>query len=141
MASVERNIKVNVPVEKFFAVITDYESYPEFLPEVEEVKILDKKGNRKTVYFKVKYLKTVEYTLDMVEEKNKEVRWKLKEGDFKKNEGMWKLKKEGSGTDATYSVDIEFSFPVPGFILKKLISVSLPQMLNRFKERAESLYG
>ena len=39
MAQASRSVTINVPPEKLFEVIVDYEKYPEFLPEVKKVKV------------------------------------------------------------------------------------------------------
>ena len=39
MAQASKSITINVPPERLFDVISDYEKYPEFLPEVKQVKI------------------------------------------------------------------------------------------------------
>jgi len=53
MAKAERSIVINAPPEKVFAVITDYEKYPEFLPEVKKVKVEGGQGSIKEVTYMV----------------------------------------------------------------------------------------
>ncbi|HUJ28564.1 MAG TPA: SRPBCC family protein, partial [Myxococcales bacterium] len=53
MAQASRTVTVNVPPEKMFDVIVDYEKYPEFLPEVKKVKVDAGQGSIKEVTYTV----------------------------------------------------------------------------------------
>ena len=62
------------------------------------------------------------------------------EGPFVRNDGAWHLAaREGGGTRATYSVDVELKRFLPGFLERRLIEESLPAMLKAFRDRAEAL--
>ena len=45
MAGATRSIVIDAPPEKVFDVVTDYERYAEFLPEVKQVQSSGRKGN------------------------------------------------------------------------------------------------
>ena len=135
---------IDVPPEKFFEVIADFEKYPEFIPEVKRAKVLEKKGNKLKVEYEVSVIKTIRYTLELTLEPPNRLSWTLAEkGFFKQNDGAWELKSIDGGkrTEATYTVEIAFGILVPKAIIKTLVSQNLPQMLKRFKERAESIYA
>jgi ribosome-associated toxin RatA of RatAB toxin-antitoxin module len=86
-------------------------------------------------------MKDTVYTLDHKEDPGTgSVSWNLIQGDImKKNSGRWELKSAGPGkTDVKYNVDIDFSIPVPGFILSRLVKGSLPSMVKGFVERAKT---
>lgn len=147
MPSASRSITINTPAEHLFATITDYESYPDFIPETLGVEVLKrtkkKDGSRVSeVKFDIKVIKQVDYTLRLTEEPNEKVSWELVEGRiFKTNNGSWELKPAGKGkTEATYSVDITIGLLVPQAITNMLVGSSLPKMLEQMKERAESTY-
>ena len=64
MAQATRTVTVNVPPEKLFDVIADYEKYPEFLPEVKKVKVEGGQGSIKEVTYTVDIkAKVINYTL------------------------------------------------------------------------------
>ena len=82
------------------------------------------------------------YTLDI--EDNAErmtVDWKLVESSFfKVNNGSWKIESMGPGKcKVSYSLEVEFTFSVPGLILKGLVKSMLPSMMNGFHQRAKTL--
>lgn len=147
MPAASRSIVINVPAEHLFDTITDYESYPDFIPETLGVEVLERKkkkdGSRVSeVKFDIKVIKQVDYTLRLTEVPNESVTWELVEGRiFKSNNGGWQLESAGKGkTEATYSVDITIGLLVPQAITNMLVGSSLPKMLEQMKERAESTY-
>jgi len=143
MANAKRSIVVNVPPEKFFEVIVDYEKYAEFLPEVKKVKVEHGSGSVKEVTYQVDIkAKVISYTLKHTAEAPTRMAWTLIKGEMMKgNDGTWTLKAVPGGTEATYSIDLRLSALVPGFIEKALAEQSLPSLLANFKARAEKLHG
>lgn len=147
MPSASRSVTVEVPVEHFFATVTDYENYPEFIPETKSVEIVSKKkkgeGRVVEAKFGIKVMvKSLEYILRLTEHPHEKVTWELVEGPFKSNTGSWEIESAGKGkTKATYTVDITLGFLVPQTITNVLVGSSLPAMLEQMKSRAESTYA
>ena len=145
MAQATKSITINVPPEKLFEVISDYEKYPEFLPEVKKVKVEGGQGSIKEVTYTVDIkAKVINYTLKHTAEKPTRVAWTMVKGEMMKgNDGTWLLKPGTAPgtTDATYNIDLKLSSLVPGFIEKALAESSLPALLANFKARAEKLHG
>ena len=142
MARAEAKEIINVPIEKFYQVITDYEKYPEFIKEMTDIEVLEEEDGVKVVEFHINLMKAVKYSLKL-EETNppSEINWTLVESDFfKKNDGGWKLEKvDENTTEATYFIDCDFKILVPSMIVNSVVRAQLPKMLHSFKERAESL--
>jgi ribosome-associated toxin RatA of RatAB toxin-antitoxin module len=69
------------------------------------------------------------------------VNWSLLSSEFfKVNNGAWKIESLGPNQcKVTYSLEVEFNFSVPGFILKGIVKGTLPSMMNSFYERAKGL--
>ncbi len=139
---VSRSIEIDVPVEFFFKVVCDFERYPDFLPEIKQTKVLKKTEDEIEVFYQLSLIKKVEYTIILKPKPYSEISWELKESNLmKKNQGKWVLEPIGENrTRATYFIDVELKLMVPKIIASKLIEVSLPNMLENFKERAEKLY-
>jgi len=139
MASGEIEKTLDIEMNDLFNVIADFESYPEFVKGVKEVKIQKINDKKSKGVYKVSFMKDFTYTLDLTTDAEKgEVSWTLIESDFfKKSDGSWTLKKEGPGkTHVRYWVDVEFKIPVPGFILKGLVKGDLPKMIASFEAEA-----
>ncbi len=146
MAAAERSEIIDVPLKKMFQAICDYSSYPKFVTGVKsvDVKSQDEKGAK--VHFDVEMMKRVEYTLNLSqqidsEERNARVSWSLDNSKFFKiSNGLWELKSLGPDkTEVLYKLEIDFSFPAPGFVLKKLVAGALPKTIQEFASRAKSL--
>jgi len=91
MAKAERSVVIHAPPEKVFAVITDYEKYPEFLPEVKKVKVEFGSGNVKEVTYTVDIkAKVITYTLKHTARPPDELAWTMVRGEMMKgNDGAW----------------------------------------------------
>jgi coenzyme Q-binding protein COQ10 len=142
MAKVTQTELFNCSVEDFFKVVVDYEKYPEFMDEVQSVRVLKSEGGVQHIEYKISVIKTITYVLEMSANPPTETRWKLVKGDlFKKLDGSWRLQDEGGKCRAEYSVDIEFGIFVPGPIVKTLQTVNLRSMMSAFHKRVEELHG
>ena len=140
MANAEISEVISVDKDKLFATIAGYENYPKFVEGVTKVSVERKAPGRARVTYNVSMMKDVVYVLDHVENPEKgEISWELVESnDMKKNSGKWTLKSAGAGkTQVDYQIEIEFNFPIPGFILNRLIKGSLPAMLKSFDKQAK----
>jgi len=140
MAKAERSIVIKAPPEKVFAVITDYEKYPEFLPEVKKAKVEFGSGNVKEVTYTVDIkAKVITYTLKHTARPPDELAWTMVRGEMMKgNDGAWILKALPEGTEATYQIDLKLGALVPSMVERLLAEQSLPGLLANFKKRIES---
>jgi coenzyme Q-binding protein COQ10 len=140
MAGATKSIEINAPIEKVYAVITDYESYPEFLDEQSDAKVLSKNGNVAEVMFKLKVVKEIEYRLRIVETAPSSIQWTLIKGEMmKENNGGWKLEViDANKTRCTYSIELGLGMLVPKSVATMLAETTLPKTLDAFKRRVES---
>jgi len=141
MAGATESIVMEVSPEKIYEIVTDFENYSEFLPEMRQVEVLKKSATAAQARFTIKIIKTVQYTLDYKLTPNEKVSWSFVEGNlFKDCKGSWRFEELEAGvTEATYNVDIDFGRFVPKMITDKLAGSNLPSMMKQFKDRAESL--
>lgn len=137
---VSREIRIKAPVEKVFEVISDFSSYPKFLPATKKAKERKLKSGH-FVDFEVDVIKTISYTLKIEMNPPGELRWHFVEGELMKtNSGSWRLEKiSDSETLAHYEVDVSFGWLVPKGIVDQLTKTQLPEMLEAFKSRAEEM--
>jgi ribosome-associated toxin RatA of RatAB toxin-antitoxin module len=140
MNKVSKSIVISTSLKKFFDIITDYEKYPEFIDNMEDVKVVEINGNKKIVEFNLTLIKKIKYVLELEETSPNKVKWHLVSGDFmNENTGSWNLKEiESNKIRATYSLGIGFSTFIPSFIINKVASAQIPTLLSSFKNRAES---
>jgi len=141
MAGATRSIEINAPADAVYDVIVDYEKYPEFLSDMESARVLNRDGDRVRAEFTLNLIKRVQYTLDLVGDRPRSLRWTLNRAKlFRHNNGSWEIEELGPDrVRATYSIDIGFFVLVPRSISNRLVGSSLPATLEAFKRRAESL--
>jgi ribosome-associated toxin RatA of RatAB toxin-antitoxin module len=141
MPGASRSVVFNAPLEKCFEVISDYERYPEFLPEVRKIRTSNRKGAEVDVQYEAEVVKVIKYTVHMKEERPNRVSWTFIDGEFMKdNRGGWVLEDGGNGTTkATYNIEVTVGPLVPKTILNALVDSQLPKLLENFKKRIESM--
>jgi len=140
MAKADNTKVMKASFDSVFDTVTDYAEYPKFVSGCKEVEILSEKESKKKVRYSVNMIKDIEYTLEHKEDRKKgTISWDLIDGDLiKSNSGLWTLTDQEDGTTKVhYSIDIEFSIPVPSLILSRLVKGSLPDMLDHFEKQAK----
>lgn len=132
-------IVIDAPLERVYDTITDYERYPEFLPENQAVTVLERDGDTVKVRFEVEMVMRVEYTLSIVERAPDRVEWTLVDARMlSENKGGWSLERVSeSQTRAVYTLDVALTRAIPAAVSERLTGQALPKTLQRFKERAE----
>lgn len=140
MSRVEETIVIDAPLAKVWSVITDYERYPEFLPEMTAVSIVSRHENIVVAKFDLEIMMRFSYSLRLQEEAPASINWTLDSaGMMISNSGGWQLVAEGNKTRATYVLDVELKGLIPKSVKDRLVGMTLPQTLERFKKRAEGL--
>lgn len=137
----QRSVVVHTPPEKLYAVIIDYERYPEFVPNMVRARLVRRDGHRAEVDFEVKLLgKAIPYTLLFEETPVEGIKWRLVRSSFiKENTGGWHLRADGENrTHATYKLEVKVAFLIPKFMSTGLAASELPKVLEAFKKRAET---
>jgi len=141
MAGVKHTQVFDVSLDALWDVITDYESYPEFVDELESLEITEREGGNVYANYVISMMgKKVRYTLKHSETPKKKLLWEMTEGElFKFNNGGWDLKEKGpEKVEATYTVDVGFPLLVPKSFVNMLTSTKLPTMMKAFEERAKA---
>ncbi len=140
MSRVEETIVIDAPLAKVWGVITDYERYPEFLPEMTAVSIVSRHDNVVVAKFDLEIMMRFSYSLRLEEEAPTSLAWTLDSASMMvSNSGGWRLVAEGNTTRATYVLDVELKGLIPKSVKDRLVGMTLPQTLERFKRRAEGL--
>jgi len=145
MASVVfKEVVIDVPVERFFDLLLDYERYPEFVPNLKSCRVKAASPHKDIEYELDLGIRRIRYTLRHVEERPRRIAWSLVTGDMMKvSNGSWDLSDEQGKTRARYSVEIQVAKPplIPQVIVDRvsdeLTRVQLPRTLEAFKRRAE----
>lgn len=144
MAAVTKQVVIEVPVERFYDLVVDYERYPEFVPGIKACRVVNGRPEKHVEYELDLPVKRIRYVLRMLEERPRRVAWSLVSGELMKvSNGSWDLADDGGRTRATYTVEIQLGrLPlVPQAVVDRvsdeLTKVQLPRTLDAFKARAE----
>ena len=135
---------VNGSLEHCFAVVTDVERYPEWVPDVKEVAVLerDELGRARLVSFRAgAFGRSAHYVLAYDYSAAPEVlSWTQRDGDITRSlEGSYSFNESSEGvTEVMYALTIDLRVPVPGFVRRRAEGNILHAALGDLKERVES---
>ncbi|MCB9545063.1 MAG: SRPBCC family protein [Myxococcales bacterium] len=144
MAEATHSVVIEAPPEAVYGLVTDFESYPSFVPNQVGARIVSAEGEHAwQVEFELSVAKKLRYTLDLKGDPGRSVRWTLVAGDMmEQNVGGWTLEAlPGGKTRATYAIDVKLRGFVPRSISRALIERTLPANLDAFKREAERRQG
>jgi hypothetical protein len=128
-------------VDDCFAVLTDFDAYPEWSGPVTECRVVDRHpdGLPRRVAFAVDMtLKTMRYVLEYTWDPPHGGRWKLVEGDVKDVQGSYRFEPAGKRTKATCLQAIELGFWVPGPIRRPFEQKALRDSVEEFRKAVEA---
>lgn len=125
MATVSASTTIQAPLERVYALAKDVERFPEFMPDLERVTILERTPTG-----------TVSEWVAVVQ--GRRIRWieddawddvrytctfRQRSGDFTRYEGEWQFEAIPGGTQTSLAVDFELDIPLAGALLSTLVRV------------------
>jgi ribosome-associated toxin RatA of RatAB toxin-antitoxin module len=138
----EGSIEIRATPEEVMEVIADFESYPEWVGNLEAVEVLerDRRGRGSVVAFKLRTpVMAAEYTLAYrYAPRNGGVSWEYREGTLDDLSGSYDLEPLEETTRVTYRLDVELGMPLPGLIRRQAARQIVRSALNDLKRRVES---
>lgn len=140
------HIDIDGPIDAVHAVLLDFERYPEWARDLKEVEVLerDEQGRGVRVYFRAAAMgRSVSYTLSYDHsEAPARLPWRLEEGDVVRVlDGSYLLESDvhdPSRTRVTWSLDLEFQVPIPGFVKRRAETMIIKAALPELKTHVES---
>ena len=144
MPYVETATTVAAPARIVYELAKDQERFPEFMPDVEIVTVLERYPNRVVSRWKTLVEEApIEWTEeDHFDDEALRIDYKLLEGDLDKFEGSWTFVERDGATHVNLGVDFDFGVPtlaeLIGPTLEKKVRENSEMMLKALKEQAES---
>ncbi len=133
---------VQAPAATIMDIIIDYERYPEWAANIEQVEIraTDDQGRGTRVWYQVDVkVMELEYVLGYEYDENR-VTWHLVEADqLKQLNGEYMLTEEDGSTRVHYTLEVDLAVPLPGFLKERAAKQILETGLGDLKRRAESM--
>jgi len=139
LPSARHTTEINATPEQVLSVIADFDSYKDFLPEIEDCRLVREDSGTWDVRFTLKLVKRFRYVLRLEQTSPLQIRWHLLEGVFKSNDGGWDLESldDGKRTRATYFIDLQVGMFVPSSIMRNAVNRSLPDTVRRFRDETQ----
>ena len=143
MAYVERRLRIRGQRPAVYELAKDMESYPDFMPDVESVRVIERQPQRTVTEWETNVdgtpiLWTEE---DLFDDDNFVIRYRLIEGDLDKFEGEWRFLEIEGETEVTLTVDYDFGIPeltaMIGPTLEQKVGENSEMMLEGMKRRIE----
>lgn len=137
----KESIDISAPPEKILEVVTDIDSYPEWMSAFKLAQVLerDAEGRPTRAEFEVDArIKQIHYVLEYSYPSNG-ISWNSVDGDVKEIAGSYTLEPSGDTTHVTYEYSIDPGFPIPGFLRKQGVKMMVDSALKDLKRRAESV--
>jgi coenzyme Q-binding protein COQ10 len=141
---VETSIEIDAPVTVVYELAKEQERFPEFMPDVETVTVLETYPDRAISRWKTLVEDApIEWTEeDRFDDINKRIDYALIEGDLDKFEGAWTFEERDGRTYVSLGVDYDFGVPtlaeLIGPTLHKKVQENSEMMLAALKREAES---
>jgi ribosome-associated toxin RatA of RatAB toxin-antitoxin module len=127
-----------------YEVVADIEKYPEWVPDIKEVHVLERDDQGRPVVASFRaaaFGRSTSYTL-VYDYSNvpEEFGWVQRSGDLTDRlDGFYRFAEvPGGGTEITYQLIIELRVPLPGFIKRRAEGNILHAAIRDLKARVES---
>ena len=147
MPTVQNSAYINASPEAVFAIARDVERFPEFMPDVQRITVLevDPDGRRQVVEW-VGLIPTFKLTVrwteeDLWDDEARTCHFSQVKGDFNEYSGSWQFVADGAGTRFESTVNYVLEIPTIGplirGVVKKIMSDNVDRLQAAIKRRAE----
>ncbi|MGB6520906.1 MAG: aromatase/cyclase [Candidatus Cybelea sp.] len=143
MPYVECTIVIDAPAQRVYELAKDQEHFPQFMPDVENVTILQRRPDGVISRWKTLVEEApIEWTEDdRFDDAALRIDYQLIEGDLDKFEGAWTFENRDGRTHVVLGVDFDFGVPtlaeLIGPTLERKVRENSEMMLAALKRQAE----
>ena len=138
----EGSVDIKASPKEIMEVISDFESYPDWVGNMEDVEVLerDRRGRGSVVAFRLRTpVLAAEYTLAYrYAPREAGVSWTYREGTLDDLSGSYDLEALEDATRVTYRLDVELGMQLPGLIKRQAARQIVRSALNDLKRRVEA---
>ena len=140
----EGTTEVFATPSEVMAVVADFEAYPEWVGNLEEVEVLarDRRGRGTRVAFRLRTpMGDQAYTLAYrYRPRDAGMTWTYVEGTLDDLAGSYELEPTGDGTTrVTYRLEVALGVPLPGLVKRQAAKQIVRSALADLKRRVESM--
>ena len=144
MAQVNASTTIAAPIETVYAVAKAVETFPEFIPDLESVEVLERfNGNTVSRWVGLVQGRKIRWVEeDLWDDRAYRCDFRQREGDFTRYQGSWRFEPVPDGTRTTIDVDFELDIPLAGALLSNLLKMlmrkNIEGMLSALKGQIEA---
>jgi ribosome-associated toxin RatA of RatAB toxin-antitoxin module len=135
--------EVHATPAEVLAVVADFDAYPEWVANLEEVEVLarDRRGRGTRVAFRLRTpMGEQAYTLAYrYQPRDAGVSWSYVEGTLEDLAGSYALEPAGDATRVTYRLEVAIGVPLPGLVKRQAARQIVRSALADLKRRVESM--
>ncbi len=126
--------RIQRPAAEVFEIVEDLERFPEFMPNVTSIRVIESSQDKKVAEWETVIDETpLTWTEEGIYDRdNYVVRFRAVEGVFDRFDGHWEVVPDGNNSRVTLELDYEIGLPE----IEELIS---PILRERLLENAESM--
>ena len=141
----DERIRIEAAAARCWDVAVDFESYPEWVRDVKDVRIVerDDEGRGRRVEYRAAALgKSIRYVLEYdYAEAPGAFSWKFVEGDMlRRLDGTYRFEPDGPGsTRVHYQLAVELAVPLPGMVKRRAAGLIMGNALKELKKQVEAV--
>lgn len=142
MLSINKSVITPYTCEQMYALVSDIENYPQYLPWCPSSKVINQCGNKVTGRVDISYLKVkAHFTTLNTNYPNERIDVDLVDGPFKHLKGYWHFVALGDrGCKIEFKLDYKFS----NFVIEKIIGavfeLVIKNIVDAFVKKAHQIY-
>lgn len=136
---------IRAPLAVVYALAKDVERFPEFMPDLESVRVLERKGNCTVTEWqgrvqgrRIRWIEEDEW-----DDARYTCTFRQREGDFDRYEGTWVFRPVEGGCSTRLVIDFDLTIPLIGPLLANLVQAlvrrNAENMLDALRRRAEEV--
>ena len=145
MKTVQKSVLIWYTAQEMFALVTDVEHYPEFLPWCDQTKVLERDENGMLAEIGIALAGIHQkFTTRNEHVSGRKVDLKLVSGPFSNLEGHWTFTPVGDAGERACKVDLELQYGFQNMALAALVGPVFDRiagsLVDAFVKRAEQVY-
>lgn len=147
MPKFETTRSVRHKPEDMFALVADVETYPEFLPLCEALKITstrERDGKTLLIAQMTVGYKAIRETFTsqvMLDPDALRIDVQYLDGPFRYLNNIWRFEPAADGCNIVFYIDYEFKSRMLGMVMGSMFDIAFRRFAQAFEERADAVYG
>lgn len=133
---------------EMFAIVSDVEHYPEFVPLCEGLKVLSREPQNDgttvliaTMSVGYKAIRESFTTRVLLTPEKPEILVEYLTGPFSHLENRWRFLARAEGTDVDFFIDYKFRSPILALVAGGVFDQAFHRLSEAFEERAQKIHG